>query len=131
MDASAHLADASLLMPWAPLRVCAEAGCRERQPAPRCATHARTSSRNHHGVSRQRRGLGAGWERLKARIIERDGATCQLRLPGCTVVATTADHFMPRSRGGPTAVSNLRASCVHCNSARGDGGRLGTGQTDG
>ena len=46
------------------------------------------------------------------------GLPCALRLPGCTVVATTADHVVPVSRGGRD--SPLRPACAQCNSARGD-----------
>ena len=34
---------------------------------------------------------------------------------------STADHLVPRSCGGTADPANLRASCGHCNSARGDG----------
>jgi hypothetical protein len=51
----------------------------------------------------------------------RDGGRCRLRLPGCTVIGTTADHIIPRSRGGRTTLENLRATCGQCNSTRGDG----------
>jgi hypothetical protein len=47
-----------------------------------------------------------------------------LGLPGCTGIATTADHVMPVVAGG--ARGELRGSCAHCNSSRGDGSR-GTG----
>jgi hypothetical protein len=35
--------------------------------------------------------------------------------------ATTADHIILRSRGRPAYPLNDRASCMHCNAARGDG----------
>ena len=107
-------------MPWAPLLLCVQPGCRARQALPRCPMHARVSSRNHYGTPRQRRGLGAAFDRWKPLVIERDGARCRLRHPGCTIVATTADHIIPRSQGGRTTLENLRASCCYCNSARGD-----------
>jgi len=44
------------------------------------------------------------------------GRPCELRLPGCTGVADTADHVVPLSRGG--AGGALRPACLHCNSAR-------------
>lgn len=105
-------------MPTASLRVCAFPSCRARQDATRCPKHERMSSRNHGGVPRQARGLGAEFDALKPVVIARDGGRCQLRLPGCTAVATTADHIVPRSRGGLTTVGNLRAACGHCNSSR-------------
>ena len=33
----------------------------------------------------------------------------------------TADHIIPLSRGGTHDVTNMRALCQHCNSARGSG----------
>ena len=60
-------------------------------------------SHNHRGVPRQQRGLGADFERAKGFVIERDRRRCQLRMPGCTSVATTADHIVPRSGGGTAA----------------------------
>ena len=56
-------------------------------------------------------------------MLERDGYVCQMRLPGCTHVATTANHIRQRARGGRSTLDNYEAACVHCNSV--DGGRLG------
>ena len=107
-------------MPWAPVRLCGWPGCTRRQAPSHCAVHAPLTSRNHFGVHRQARGLGAAFNRAKRFVIEHDGGRCQLRLPGCTKIATTADHIVRRSNGGTANLSNLRASCGHCNSARGD-----------
>jgi 5-methylcytosine-specific restriction endonuclease McrA len=68
------------------------------------------------GTTAQR--FGPGWARISRLVIERDGHECQLRLPGCTLVAT-ADHVLPRSRGGTSDPENLRAACRSCNSRRG------------
>ena len=58
------------------------------------------------------------WQTVRKRILERDRHECQVRLPGCTHVATTVDHITPVSWGGewyePT---NLRAACSPCNTA--------------
>ena len=110
-----------LRMPWARSARCLRRGCDRRHSGPYCADHIRQSPRNHDGVARQARGLGAEFELAKRLVIERDGGRCRMRLPGCTGVATTADHIVPRSHGGTADPSNLRASCGHCNSARGDG----------
>ena len=37
----------------------------------------------------------------------------------CGLSATTADHIVPRSRGGGHDLSNLRPACSSCNSSRG------------
>ena len=94
-------------MPWAPLRICAQPGCKERQEGPRCAEHERTSSRNHRGVPRRLRGYDAAYERQRALLV---GRPCVMRLPGCTGVATTAQH---------TDDGTLVPACAHCNYADG------------
>jgi 5-methylcytosine-specific restriction endonuclease McrA len=38
----------------------------------------------------------------------------------CSGVATTADHIVPRSKGGDDAPSNLRPACLSCNARRGN-----------
>jgi hypothetical protein len=39
---------------------------------------------------------------------------------GCGNLATTADHLLPKSKGGTDDVSNLVPSCGHCNYSRKD-----------
>jgi len=62
-----------------------------------------------------------GWRKVAKAVIRRDGYVCQIQRPGCTRIATTADHIVsPYLHGGsffdPT---NLRAACLFCNSGRG------------
>lgn len=61
---------------------------------------------------------GWDWQRIRAAVLKRDGGRCQLGLPGCTEVATTADHIIGVAKGGTSALSNLRASCQSCNQQR-------------
>lgn len=93
-------------MPTAPLAVCLLPGCRARVSRGRCPLHARLSGRNHHGVPRQARGYDRTYERDRRALL---GLRCALALPGCTGIATTADH-------GP---AGLRPACAHCNFADG------------
>ncbi len=65
--------------------------------------------------------FGPGWAKISRRVVARD-KVCQLRLAGCTGIATTADHIVPRSKGGGNEMSNLRGACRHCNSSRGNRG---------
>ncbi|MGA3214098.1 MAG: HNH endonuclease [Acidimicrobiales bacterium] len=61
----------------------------------------------------------AAWRRVRAYVLDRDGFTCMVRLPGCTVIADTVDHVVEVDKGGAWYdESNLRASCRHCNLAR-------------
>ena len=62
--------------------------------------------------------------RIAARLVRATLATygtrCHLAGPRCTGRATTADHLVPRSRGGPDVLANLRPACAPCNRQRGD-----------
>ena len=62
--------------------------------------------------------------RIAARLVRATLATygtrCHLAGPRCTGRATTADHLVPRSRGGPDTLPNLRPACAPCNRQRGD-----------
>lgn len=64
---------------------------------------------------------GRPWQRLKARVIRRDGGICHIcGGPG----ADSADHLVPHSLGGTDTLDNLAA--VHhdippkCNRVRGN-----------
>jgi 5-methylcytosine-specific restriction endonuclease McrA len=65
--------------------------------------------------------MPAAWTTTRRRIIKRDGGICQLQLPGCTHVATSADHIIPASKGGTDEDHNLQASCLPCNLRKGVG----------
>ncbi len=51
-----------------------------------------------------------------ANVLRRDGHACAY----CGREASTRDHIVPRSRGGPTSWLNLVAACVACNSNKRD-----------
>jgi 5-methylcytosine-specific restriction endonuclease McrA len=53
-------------------------------------------------------------------VLNRYGRLCLLRLPGCTIVATTGDHVIPKSERPDLAyeVTNGRPACRPCNSRR-------------
>jgi len=80
----------------------------------RCSRCERERDRTRRPSPRDR-GYDAAYRRERARLI---GQRCELGLPGCTIVATTADHVIPVSQGG--AGGHLRPACLHCNSARGN-----------
>lgn len=50
-------------------------------------------------------------------VLERDLYVCQLKLPGCTVRATTVHHKVRHRDGGTFTEDNLEAACQHCNSS--------------
>ena len=66
--------------------------------------------------SRHQRGYTNDWYRLSQAVLDRDDYTCAY----CGGFATTADHRIPKARGGPSDASNLVAACRSCNSKKGD-----------
>lgn len=65
--------------------------------------------------SRQSRGYGAEWERLRARILERDDGLCQPCLrAGRPTPGNQVDHVVPKSQGGTDDPANLQAICDAC-----------------
>lgn len=62
------------------------------------------------------RNMAPGWAALKRYVIARDKGICWIcGKPG----ATSADHIIPRSKGGIDHPSNLRAAHWTCNNRRG------------
>jgi 5-methylcytosine-specific restriction endonuclease McrA len=61
------------------------------------------------------------WRKLRDRVV-REEPNCWLRLDGCTVVSTTADHVIPRSHRPDLCMVrlNLRGACENCNLRRGN-----------
>ena len=51
--------------------------------------------------------------KLNKWVLHRDGYRCRIQLPGCTLVATVADHINPD--GAWFDPTNLRAACRDCN----------------
>jgi 5-methylcytosine-specific restriction endonuclease McrA len=64
-----------------------------------------------------------GWAKTVRRIIERDRGICWIcGLPG----ANSADHLIPRSKGGNHSDANLAAAHMYCNRQRGNRDMAGT-----
>ena len=63
-----------------------------------------------------RRALAAKYQALKARLVERDGATCM----DCgSLERLTIDHIQPLAEWGTNDIENLRLLCHSCNTSRG------------
>ncbi len=60
------------------------------------------------------------WRKIRKRILERDGYTCQ----ACGMEGNTVDHIIPRSLQGTDDDFNLQCLCSRCNSAKGGINRL-------
>jgi 5-methylcytosine-specific restriction endonuclease McrA len=59
------------------------------------------------------------WKTL-ARQVVREEPICWLRLPGCTIRSTTADHIIPVSQRSDLLLvrANCRGACRPCNTQR-------------
>ncbi len=55
------------------------------------------------------------WYTLRKQVLIRDRHTCHY----CKGKAVTADHIIPRSKGGGDVLSNLVAVCMPCNKIAG------------
>ncbi|WP_298190969.1 HNH endonuclease signature motif containing protein [Novosphingobium sp.] len=85
-----------------------------RNSTPRNSATARTGW-NHGGKSRQERGYGAHWVKLRPLILARDKHLCQPCLAkGQLTPATEVDHIVPKAKGGTDDADNLRSICTPC-----------------
>ena len=51
------------------------------------------------------------WAKIRKRVLRRDDYKCQIQGPGCTVLATEADHIVPNDDHSP---ENLQSVCHPC-----------------
>lgn len=69
--------------------------------------------------SRQARGYGAEWERLRAEAMRRDERLCQPCLAaGRTTPGTQVDHVTPKAYGGTDDLANLQTICDACHRSK-------------
>ncbi len=102
------------VMPVRASRPCVRPGCPNLQP---CAAHRRPTF-VRATPRRQPGGNGWAWQRIRQRILERDGYRCQLQLEGCTGTGEVIDHVLNVARGGSDDHENLRAACRACNECK-------------
>lgn len=69
------------------------------------------------GMGLSESGSTRAWRRLRAAVLARDKGRCHY----CGGLgADSADHVMPRARGGLDEMGNLVAAHLRCNKAKGD-----------
>ncbi|MGE3346067.1 MAG: HNH endonuclease [Ramlibacter sp.] len=107
-------------MPQAAPRPCARPGCGRLVPAGAvCPVHpvAPGSFGDRSRGTRQQRGYGRAWEKVRERVLFRDQGLCQPCLaatPERITPAVAVDHIKPKAEGGTDAESNLQAICKAC-----------------
>ncbi len=60
-------------------------------------------------------GSTSQWRKIRQRILQRDGYTCQM----CGGEGNSVDHILPRLSGGSDDEWNLQTLCGSCNSSKG------------
>ena len=69
--------------------------------------------------TRQQRGYGSAWDKIRPRIMARDCGLCQPCLrAGQVTAARQVDHIVAKSAGGTDADDNLQAICPACHLAK-------------
>lgn len=94
------------------LTICAAPGCSRLVRRGRCQEHARKPWAQR--LSRQDRGYGAEWERLRREVLEEEDHICRY----CGRPATTVDHMVPKFQGGTDDRGNLCACCRSCQASK-------------
>ena len=77
----------------------------------------RPSTSNWSTASRQSRGYGAEWDRLRVVVLKRDCGICmcaRCKADGVVRVAHEVDHVIPKSKGGTDDLANLQAINRDC-----------------
>ena len=92
-------------------RPCLSCGAVIPASASRCDACQR--SRWREAPSRETRGYSRAWQAL-ARKRRKRHPICELRLPGCTVVAVDTDHRIPIRAGGRPTWRNAQSACRSC-----------------
>jgi len=88
-----------------------------------CDDHASQRSgwsrRPDRSGSTTSRGYGWTWQKLRERILKRDGWICaQCKRAGRIVNATDVDHIVSKAKGGTDEPDNLQALCSVCHKAK-------------
>lgn len=94
------------------------------EPAPmfRSKSERRRPKRTHgfdHGKSTTARGYGYPWQKIRKRILERDGHLCQAHLRrGIYRNGRQVDHILAKALGGTDYDDNLETLCDPCHKAK-------------
>lgn len=89
-----------------------------------CDNHAHLRT-THNWQARQQgkttteRGYGYAWQKLRTKILERDGYLCQVcKQSGKLTQATEIDHILNKASGGTDDLDNLQAICKACHKVK-------------
>ena len=69
---------------------------------------------DHGGKSRQARGYGAAWDKLRSQVLSEEPACKVCMAKGIVTASAEVDHIKPKAQGGTDDRTNLRGICVPC-----------------
>src|SRR6266566_2511439 len=99
-----------------------EPWCRTNRGRCRDCLRAYEREKRRRRGSTTQRGLGAEHQRLAKQVLSEEKACWLCGHPALPSDPLEVDHVVPRSKGGATVRSNLRAAHASCNRSRGDRG---------
>lgn len=102
------------------IRPCLDCGTHTTNPTrcPPCSTLQQQATDKRRGNTTQRN-YGAPWAKLSTTVITRDGHCTDCGTTGTPTNPLTADHIIPKARGGTDDLHNLICRCRRHNSAKG------------
>jgi 5-methylcytosine-specific restriction endonuclease McrA len=95
------------------LKACAVCGAAAEPGKTRCAQHPREK------LTTSQRGLGWDHQLLRQNALAKRPYCARCGHKGSADNPLTADHIIPRSRGGLNTASNYETLCRRCNSSKG------------
>ena len=120
-------------MPQAAPRPCTHPGCGilvfDSKAQSRCSKHLGVGFAEKGRGSRQERGYGSAWEKIRKLVLRRDKGLCvPCKEIGKFAVAKAVDHKVPKANGGTDELDNLQAICTKCHAVKTarEGGRTRT-----
>lgn len=117
-------------------KFCAYPGCSNLTQGKYCTEHAdeekkqRAEQDKRRGSSRER-GYSYRWDKYSKWFLSQPGNQfCKLHLDdGCNIIAECVDHIVPHNGSDDPMFwkkENMQASCIHCNSVKGNRTIVGT-----
>src|SRR5271155_1934423 len=110
-------------MAMKPLKPCLAPGCSALSNESKCANHRKRSwATTYQQGTRQERGYGAAWQRLR-KLIVADQPYCMIakvcvERTGHPAESTCVDHIVPKAAGGTDDERNLQGACEPCNTMK-------------
>lgn len=117
-------------MPTSPPKPCTVCGTLVRDGSSRCEAHKRVETGKFNDKrrgSRQSRGYGTSWDKLRLTILARDHGLCQVCAgQGILKVGNSVDHIVNKADwerrygtlAGVDEPQNLRCICTECHKAK-------------